>query len=402
MANTTIPSELSSTPSISDSGDSVAITIDSSERVGLLTSSPNARLQVLNPSNQETVPAAGGGAVNGVVISNDTNTYGLHLGSIGTGMGYLQQQRTDSATYYNLALQPNGGSLGVGTTSPDGKVDIAQAQNTTAASFTTPHLALTATGTTNTTGFTGISYASSTLTNYGWTVGSQRTGTGGSSGTFVLRYHNNSAAGYEHSRFDANQFLIGRITGSINSEEQGLVLNRSGYMYLSRDGSSSATVLAFARKTDTTAVNVGSISTSGTATFYNTSSDYRLKENVVTDWDATTRLKQLKPSRFNFIDDADTTVDGFLAHEVSDIVPEAITGEKDATEAIGNILDADGNIIEENISQSNASVNTDAGETWQETGTRPIYQAIDQAKLVPLLVKTIQELEARITTLENA
>jgi len=112
---------------------------------------------------------------------------------------------------------------------------------------------------------------------------------------------------------------------------------------------------------------VGSIKATSSATSYNTSSDYRLKENVVTDWDATTRLKQLKPSRFNFIADADTTVDGFLAHEVSDVVPEAITGTKDA-------VDADGNIVP---------------------------QGIDQSKLVPLLVKTIQELEARITALES-
>jgi len=121
---------------------------------------------------------------------------------------------------------------------------------------------------------------------------------------------------------------------------------------------------------------VGSIVSNGSATSYGTSSDYRLKENVVTNWDATTRLKQLKPSRFNFIADADTTVDGFLAHEVSDIVPEAVIGEKDATKTY---TDDDGN-----------------------EQTKPVYQGIDQSKLVPLLVKTIQELEARITTLENA
>jgi len=113
---------------------------------------------------------------------------------------------------------------------------------------------------------------------------------------------------------------------------------------------------------------VGSIVTSGSNTAYNTSSDYRLKENVVTDWNATTRLKQLKPCRFNFIADKDTTVDGFLAHEVQSVVPEAISGEKDATNEDGSI--------------------------------KP--QAIDQSKIVPLLVKTIQELEARITALESA
>ena len=111
---------------------------------------------------------------------------------------------------------------------------------------------------------------------------------------------------------------------------------------------------------------VGTINVSGSSTGFNTSSDYRLKENVVTDWDATTRLKQLKPSRFNFKTDKDTTVDGFLAHEVSSIVPEAITGEKDA-------VDKDGN---------------------------PEYQGIDQSKLVPLLTKALQEAMAKIETLE--
>ena len=114
---------------------------------------------------------------------------------------------------------------------------------------------------------------------------------------------------------------------------------------------------------------VGSIQTSGTSTSFNTSSDYRLKENVDYTWDATTRLKQLKPARFNFISDENNTlVDGFLAHEVSSIVPEAIAGTKDAVESGGAI----------------------------------IPQQIDQSKLVPLLVKTVQELEARIKTLEDA
>ena len=73
---------------------------------------------------------------------------------------------------------------------------------------------------------------------------------------------------------------------------------------------------------------VGTIQTSGSSTSYNTSSDHRLKENVVTLAGATARLKQLEPKRFNFIADADTTVDGFLAHEVQSVVPEAITGNE--------------------------------------------------------------------------
>ena len=136
---------------------------------------------------------------------------------------------------------------------------------------------------------------------------------------------------------------------------------------------------------------VGSVVTSGTATAYNTSSDYRLKENVVSLTSATERLKQLEPKRFNFIADADVTVDGFLAHEVADVVPEAITGAKDAMrdeeyEVTPAVLGDDGNVVTEAV-----------------MGTRsvPDYQGIDQSKLVPLLVATIQELEARITHLET-
>ena len=73
----------------------------------------------------------------------------------------------------------------------------------------------------------------------------------------------------------------------------------------------------------------GSISVAGATAAFNTSSDYRLKENVSYDWDATTRLKQLKPARFNWIsDDTNTLVDGFLAHEAKTVVPESVIGEK--------------------------------------------------------------------------
>ena len=120
---------------------------------------------------------------------------------------------------------------------------------------------------------------------------------------------------------------------------------------------------------------VGTISVTGSSTAYNTSSDYRLKENIVALSGAIDRVKLLNPSRFNFIADPDTTVDGFVAHEVSDVVPEAICGEKDAVDAEGN----------------------------------PEYQGIDQSKLVPVLTAALQEaltkieaLEARIVALETA
>jgi len=139
----------------------------------------------------------------------------------------------------------------------------------------------------------------------------------------------------------------------------------SGIIINDTNSSSSSLNIQFFKRNSS---EVGKIVTTNSSTSYSTSSDYRLKENVTYTFDATTRLKQLKPARFNFKVDADKTVDGFIAHEVSSIVPEAISGEKDGEE----------------------------------------MQSIDQSKLVPLLVKTIQEqqaviedLQSRVTTLEG-
>ena len=135
---------------------------------------------------------------------------------------------------------------------------------------------------------------------------------------------------------------------------------------------------------------VGFINTSGSSTTYATSSDYRLKTDAQPMVGATARLKALNPVNFEWIADG-TRVDGFLAHEAATVVPESVTGTKDAMkdeeyEVTPAVLDDDDNVVTEAV-----------------MGTRsvPDYQGIDQAKLVPLLVATIQELEARITALES-
>ena len=155
--------------------------------------------------------------------------------------------------------------------------------------------------------------------------------------------------------------------------------------------------------------DVGNIESTASSTSFGTSSDYRLKENVDYTWDATTRLKQLKPARFNWIvDDTNTLVDGFLAHEVSSIVPEAISGEKDGTETRTKVvLDASGNQLARNVEEADWVKGKEdetfpSDSTWEASKVYPKHQSIDQSKLVPLMVKTIQELEARIKTLEDA
>ena len=131
---------------------------------------------------------------------------------------------------------------------------------------------------------------------------------------------------------------------------------------------------------------VGTIRNDGnTSTQYNTSSDYRLKEKQTAISDGITRLKTLKPYRFNWKSDSSRIVDGFFAHEVT-AVPEAVSGTKDAI------------AVQEDVDEGRA---TNVGD--------PVYQSIDHSKLVPLLTAALQEeiskresLEARVVALEAA
>ena len=111
---------------------------------------------------------------------------------------------------------------------------------------------------------------------------------------------------------------------------------------------------------------IGSITANASNIAYNTSSDYRLKENDISIIDGITRLKKLRPIKFNWKTDTEKTVDGFLAHEVSSSVPEAVIGEKDAVNEDGSI--------------------------------KP--QQLDYSKLVPLLTAALQEEIAKRESLE--
>jgi len=179
-----------------------------------------------------------------------------------------------------------------------------------------------------------------------------------------------------------NGIIITDTSSSIFATDQGatMVVARTNADDNNRD------IINFNRNGST----CGQITGTNSATTFATSSDYRLKENVTYTWDATTRLKQLKPARFNWISDStNTLLDGFIAHEVSSVVPGAITGEKDAM--VPEVLYAANDELPEG---------KNIGDVRIPTKIKP--QGIDPSKLVPLLVKTVQELEARIKTLEDA
>ena len=165
-------------------------------------------------------------------------------------------------------------------------------------------------------------------------------------------------------------------------------VNNDGPLWLNRSGNFGAMITFSHGGTDKGTITVNS---SAPTVSYNTSSDYRLKENLVSLTGAISRIKSLPVYRFNFISVPGATVDGFLAHEAQTVVPEAVTGTKDETK-------------EEEYEVTPAVVNDDGEETTpavMETRTVPVMQGIDQAKVVPLLTAALQETIAKVETLES-
>ena len=177
----------------------------------------------------------------------------------------------------------------------------------------------------------------------------------------------------ERMRIDSSgNLLVGTTTlyGKVTSEAAGANPTEAPFSanVTSASGVGSCNVLRSLRG----GTQVGSITNTSTATAYNTSSDYRLKENIVPMIGALDKVAQLKPVTYKWkIDGSDGQ--GFIAHELAEIVPDAVTGEKDAVDAESN----------------------------------PKYQGIDTSFLVATLTAAIQEqqtiindLKARVTALE--
>ena len=355
-------------------------------------------LVTINKINEGLILTAGANTDASYMSTRANNGTGwMIMGSQGTTSGYIQsgtganESAITTVGAYALALGTNqierlrissGGNVGIGVNSPSVRLDVGGASN----SDSTARFAKTNEGT--------------------LLLGGNRSTSNcpfiGSENNFDFAFITNNT---EKMRITSGGDVLFRATAMPSASN----LVGSAFKY---DSKSRMTLVQASDNNNLTDLQeyfnsngaVGKIQTNGSATLFTTSSDYRLKENVTPITDALSRVNQLKPSRFNFIADADKIVDGFIAHEVQDIVPEAISGEKDAmrdeefelTPRVDEVTDEDGNVI------------TEAVDAVMETRSVPDYQGIDQSKIVPLLTAAIQEqqtiiedLKARIETLEG-
>jgi hypothetical protein len=174
----------------------------------------------------------------------------------------------------------------------------------------------------------------------------------------------------ERARIDSSgNLLVGTSNSTPSASNPGVRISLPDTASIwARNGTSTTAMINFVNSNGT----VGHIDTSGSNTSYVTSSDYRLKENIVPMTGALNKLSQLKPVTYTWKIDG-TDGEGFIAHELAEICPHAVSGEKDAVDSEGN----------------------------------PVYQGIDTSFLVATLTEAIQEqqtiindLTARITALE--
>ena len=440
-------------------GSSAAI-IDSSGNVGIGTSSPSAPLNAVSTYSAGTTTTALKLATVGGYNSNSGTSidFGQDQGTYATWLtGRISSPRTGDSWGGSLVFSTNDNSASAALAErmridSSGNVGIGQQQGTSSTANQRLLINADAQG--------GIGHGLY-IHNDSYSAGRARIALGP---RYTFSYNTSPYIESLSESTSAAALVFGTTTGTAATERMRINANGrittfgtgnvNASLNLLGEGGASKRAISFE---DTNGGGeVGKVTTTSSATSYTTSSDYRLKTDVQPMTGATDRVKLLKPCNFEWIVDG-TRVDGFIAHEAQEIVPESVHGTKDAmmdqeyevTPATGDVFtagveagftevspaivaepayyDVDGNVIKaEVIAQAavheayeaiaevihSADVEQpetlEEGQQWRETtaavmGTRsvPDMQGIDQAKLVPLLTATIQELIARIEVLEG-
>jgi hypothetical protein len=317
--------------------------------LGIGTSSPYGRLTVI-PSGTFTTPTD----ANQITVGESSANAGfrMQLGYMLTGGTTWQGsiQAFTSGVAGNLILNGDGGNVGIGTSSPSFVSGYGGLQINGAGNGSVLHLTNSTTGTTATDGFDLILLQ-------------------GGSDAYVWQRENAplifGTNATERARIDSSgNFLVGRTTAPVTNtagaaiQSTGLIITESsqtqGGLWVNRI-TSDGNAVYFTRDN----VLVGAISVTGSATTYATSSDYRLKNTITPMTGALAKVALLKPCTYKWNADG-SDGEGFIAHELQAVVPQCVTGQKDAVDAEG----------------------------------KPQYQGIDTSFLVATLTAAIQELKA--------
>jgi hypothetical protein len=309
--------------------------ITSSGDVGIGTTSPSAKLDVNGIFRSIVTSISSTGEISAKILGYPTSPFGLIFRSYSSGATSIQSQReANNSEFFSLSLQPNGGNVGIGTTSPVQKLHVE-----------------------------GLSYFGSDmfLAQNGGIFFDGNSSYG--SGIFGRNFGDDlamNAGGLERMRITSGGDVFIGATSAANVEKLGVTYNsqdRLGFVLNDTYTGSGVAQIAIQFRRNGSAI--GSITTTTTTTSYNITSDYRLKQDFK-PFNGLDLVSKIKVYDYQWKAD-NSRMNGVIAHELQDVVPYAVTGEKDAEE----------------------------------------MQSVDYSKLVPILVQAIQELKAEIEILKN-